>query len=191
MVLPITAYGHHTLKKVGEDITKDYEGLSTLIEDMFETMYFSKGVGLAAHQVNRPIRLFVIDPTPFAEDFPEVENISKKVFINAHITKEEGEEKDFEEGCLSVPGISEVVKRRSIIYMSYYDENFNYHEDVKFEGVMARIIQHEYDHIEGKVFIERLSNLKRILLKGKLRDISTGIADVAYKMILPRKKGRR
>jgi peptide deformylase len=191
MVLPITAYGHSTLKKVGEDISKDYEGLNTLIDDMFETMYFSKGVGLAAHQINRPIRLFVIDPKPFGEDHPDVQDISKKVFINAYITIEEGEEEEFEEGCLSVPGIIEAVKRKSVVYISYYDEEFEYHEEERFEGVMARIIQHEYDHVNGKLFVEKLSNLKRLLLKGKLRDITTGIADVAYKMILPRKKGRR
>lgn len=190
MILPITAYGHPTLKKVGEDITKDYPELDKLIEDMFETMYYSKGVGLAAHQINRPIRLFILDPTPFQEDYPEL-NAERKVFINAHITKEEGEDRDFEEGCLSVPGITESVKRKSVIYMSYYDENWNYHENIRFEGVLARIIQHEYDHIDGKLFIEHLPNLRRLLLKGKLRDISTGTADVAYRMILPRKKGKR
>ena len=190
MILPITAYGHATLKKVGEDITKDYPDLDKLIEDMFETMYYSKGVGLAAHQINRPIRLFVLDPSPFHEEYPEVDQ-KRNVFINAYITKEEGEEKDFDEGCLSVPNITESVKRKPVIYMSYYDENWNYFEDVKFEGILARVIQHEYDHIEGKLFIEHLPNLKRLLLKGKLRDISTGTADVAYKMILPRKKIKR
>jgi len=190
MILPITAYGHPTLKKVGEDISKDYPQLDKLLEDMFETMYFSKGVGLAAHQINKPIRLFIIDPTPFHEDYPEVE-AQRFVFINAYITKKEGEEIDFEEGCLSVPGISESVNRHSIITMSYYDENWKYHEDIKFEGVLARIIQHEYDHTDGKLFVEHLPNLRRLLLKGKLRDISTGKADVAYKMILPRKKGKR
>lgn len=187
MILPITAYGHPTLKKVGEDITKDYPDLDKLISDMFDTMYNSKGVGLAAHQINKAIRLFIIDPAPFKEDFPELDD-KKRVFINAYIEQEEGEELEFDEGCLSVPGISEPVTRKSVVYMSYYDENFNYHENVKFDGVLARIIQHEYDHIEGKVFIEHLPNLKRLLLKGKLRDISTGKADVAYKMILPRKK---
>ena len=117
MILPITAYGHPTLKKVGEEIRKDYENLDTLIEDMFETMYFSKGVGLAAQQINRAIRLFIVDPTPFSEDNPEPEGL-KKVFINALITKREGEDTDFEEGCLSVPGINEIVKRKSIIYLS-------------------------------------------------------------------------
>lgn len=190
MILPITAYGHATLKKVGEEIRKDYENLDSLIEDMFETMHATNGVGLAAHQINRPIRLFIIDPSPIGDDHPELKGI-KKVFINAYITKEEGEENDFEEGCLSVPGINEVVRRKSIIYISYYDEEFNYHENERFDGIMARIIQHEYDHTEGKVFIERIPNFKKMLLKGKLRDISTGDADVAYRMILPRRKGKR
>lgn len=190
MILPITAYGHPTLKKVGEEISKDYPDLDKLLEDMFETMYYSKGVGLAAHQINKPIRLFIIDPTPFHDDYPEVEP-ERRVFINAYITNREGEEVDFEEGCLSVPGIHEPVRRPSEISISYYDENWKYHENEKVDGILARIIQHEYDHTEGKLFIEHLPNLKRILLKGKLRDISNGTADVEYKMILPRKKGKR
>ncbi len=190
MILPITAYGHPTLKKVGEDIRQDYENLNTLIEDMFETMYFSKGVGLAANQINKAIRLFIVDPTPLSKDNPELEGL-KKIFINARITKEEGEITDFEEGCLSVPGINEVVKRKSTIYLSYYDEDFNYHENERFDGILSRIIQHEYDHIDGIVFIERIPNFKKLLLKGKLRDISTGNTDVKYRMILPRRKGRK
>jgi peptide deformylase len=191
MILPITAYGHSTLKKVGEDIRQDYEGLGPLIENMFETMYYSKGVGLAAHQVNKAIRLFLVDPTPFAEDNPELK-CEKNVFINAYITKREGEITEFEEGCLSVPGIHETVKRPSVIHMSYYDENFNYVENKIFEGMMARIIQHEYDHIEGIVFVEHIPNFKKLLLKSKLRDISIGKADVDYKMLIPKKKkGRR
>ncbi len=190
MILPITAYGHQTLKMIGEEIDKDYENLDILIENMFETMYNSNGVGLAAHQINKPIRLFIIDPTPFSKDKPELKGI-KKVFINAYITKEDGEITDFEEGCLSVPGIHENVKRKSTIYMSYYDEKFNYYENEKFEGTLSRIIQHEYDHIEGKVFVERLPNFKKILMKTKLRNISTGKADVDYKMIIPRKKKGR
>ena len=141
MILPITAYGHQTLKKIGEEINKDYENLDTLIEDMFETMYFSKGIGLAAQQINRAIRLFVIDPTPYSDDYPELKDF-KKVFINARITKDEGEEVDFEEGCLSVPGINEKVKRKSVIYLSYYDEEFNFHENVRFDGLLSRVIQH-------------------------------------------------
>lgn len=187
MILPITAYGHPTLKKTGEEISKDYPELDKLIEDMFETMYYSNGVGLAAHQINRAIRLFVLDPAPFQEGYPDIEP-DKRVFINAYITNREGEEVDFEEGCLSVPGIHEPVRRPTSITISYYDENWEYHENEKIDGILARIIQHEYDHTEGMLFIEHLPNLKRILLKGKLRDISTGKADVDYKMILPRKK---
>jgi peptide deformylase len=190
MILPITAYGHSTLKKVGEEINKNYEDLYLLIENMFETMYYSKGVGLAAHQVNKSIRLFITDPTPFAEDNPDLV-LEKKVFINAYITNREGEITEFEEGCLSVPGIHETVKRPSVINISYYDENFNYVENEVFDGMMARIIQHEYDHIEGKVFVEHIPNFKKLLLKSKLRDISNGKADVDYKMILPKKKKGR
>lgn len=190
MILPVTAYGHPTLKKVGEEITNDYPDLDKLIDDMYETMYHTVGVGLAAHQINRAIRLFVIDPSPYKNEMPELEGM-KKVFINAYITKTDGESVGFEEGCLSVPGINENVMRPSIIYVSYYDQDFNYHEDVRFEGMLARIIQHEYDHIDGKVFIERLPNIRRMLLKGKLRDISAGKVNVAYRMLFPKKKNKR
>lgn len=185
-MLPITAYGHPTLKKVGVDIDKDYPGLEQLIEDMFETMYHTRGVGLAAHQINRAIRLFVIDATPYGEDYPEAVDF-KKVFINAKITSFEGDDWEMEEGCLSVPGINEFVKRKTVVKITYYDENFEKHEEV-YDGIAARIIQHEYDHIDGKVFIERLPHLKKILLKRKLHDISIGISPAEYKMILPRKK---
>lgn len=185
-MLPITAYGHPTLKKVGVEIDKDYPGLEQLIKDMFETMYNSRGVGLAAHQINRAIRLFIIDATPYEEDYPEAKDF-KKVFINAQITSFEGDDWEIEEGCLSVPGINEFVKRSTIVKVTYYDENFEKHEE-SFEGIAARIIQHEYDHIEGKVFIERLPHIKKILLKRKLNDISIGISPAEYKMILPRKK---
>ncbi|MCF6170687.1 MAG: peptide deformylase [Bacteroidales bacterium] len=190
MMLPITAYGHPVLKKKGEEISEDYPGLHQLIEDMFETMYHSKGVGLAAHQINRAIRLFVIDATAFADEYPETEGF-KKVFINAEIVEEEGEEWEREEGCLSVPGINEYVSRKPVVYVSYYDENFNFHERERFEGMRARIVQHEYDHTDGIVFIERLPHFKKLLLKRRLKDISTGKADVAYRMLLPRKKGKR
>jgi len=190
MMLPITAYGHPTLKKKGEEITKDYPELEKLISDMFETMYHSNGVGLAAQQVNKAIRLFVIDATPYAEQDKSCENF-KKVFINARITKEEGKEWEFEEGCLSVPNINEYVKRKPVIYISYYDEDWNYHENEKYDGIKARIIQHEYDHTEGIVFIERLPNIRKVLLKRKLNDISTGKINPGYKMIFPRKKVRK
>jgi len=158
-MLPITAYGHPTLKKKGEEIDRDYPGLEKLIEDMFNSMYESNGVGLAAQQVNRAIRLFLVDATPFAEEYPEAVDF-KRVFINAQIIREEGEEWEFEEGCLSVPGINEYVSRKPVIYMSYFDKDFNFHEEERFEGIQARIMQHEYDHTEGILFVDRLPALK-------------------------------
>ncbi len=187
MMLPITAYGHPILKKKGEEITKDYPGLQQLIADMFETMYESHGVGLAAQQVNRAIRLFIVDASPYAEEYPEAEGF-KKVFINAQIVRREGELWEFEEGCLSIPGINEYVSREPVIYMSYYDENFNFHKEEKFEGIPARIIEHEYDHNEGILFVEKIPNFKKILLKRKLNDITTGKFKPAYKMLYPKKK---
>jgi len=187
-MLPITAYGHPTLKKKGEEINKDYPNLSELINEMFETMYNSRGVGLAAHQINKPIRLFVIDATPYSEEFEEADGF-KKVFINAQIHSYEGEEWEMEEGCLSVPGINEFVKRKSKISMTYYDENWVKHEET-YEGMLGRIIQHEYDHTEGIVFVEKLPQIKKMLLKRKLNDISSGKSPADYKMIYPRKKGR-
>ncbi len=186
-MLPITAYGHPTLKKKGEEIDENYPDLKELIENMFETMYESNGVGLAAQQVNRAIRLFLVDATPFEPDYPEAKDF-KKVFINAQMISQQGEEWEFEEGCLSVPGINEYVSRKPVIYMSYYDENFIFHEKEKFEGIQARIMQHEYDHTDGIVFIERLPNFKKVLLKRKLNDITTGKFKPAYKMLYPRKK---
>lgn len=188
-MLPITAYGHPTLKKVGEEINKDYPGLEQLIQDMFETMYHSKGVGLAAHQINRAIRLFIIDASLYGEEYEEAKDF-KKIFINAKITSFEGDDWEVEEGCLSVPGINEFVKRKSIITITYYDENFEKHEET-YDGMLSRIIQHEYDHTEGTVFIERLPQIKKMLLKRKLNDISTGKSTADYKMIYPRKKGKR
>lgn len=189
-MLPITAYGHPTLKIKGEEIREDYPDLDQLIEEMFETMYTAEGVGLAAHQINRAIRLFIIDASPFAEEHPELEGF-KKVFINAKIINEEGDEWDFEEGCLSVPGIREYIRRKPVVYLNYYDENWNYHENERFDGIIGRVIQHEYDHTDGVVFVERLPHFKRVLLKSKLRDISTGKAEPNYKMIYPRLKKRR
>jgi peptide deformylase len=190
MMLPITAYGHPTLKKKGEEISKDYPNLDKLIDDMFETMYQSNGVGLAAHQINKAIRLFVVDASPYGEQDVSC-NEFKKVFINAIITNEEGKEWEFEEGCLSVPGINEYVKRKPVIYISYYDDEWKYHENERYEGIIARIIQHEYDHTEGVVFIERLPNIRKVLLKRKLNDITSGKIKPSYKMIFPRKKNKR
>ena len=185
MILPIVAYGDPVLKKVAEEIDSDYPGLEKLIADMFETMYSSKGVGLAAPQINKSIRLFIIDASPFADEYPELEGW-KKTFINPRILEEEGEEWDFNEGCLSIPGIREDVERKPDLILEYEDENFELHEE-KFDGIIARVIQHEYDHLEGILFTDHLSPLKKRLLKGKLNDISKGIVDVNYKMKFPKR----
>jgi peptide deformylase len=188
MIFPIVAYGHPVLRKVAQDIGPDYPGLKEFIDDMFETMYKSDGVGLAAPQVNRSIRLFVIDASHFAEQQPEL-NGFKKAFINAHITEESGEEWIFNEGCLSVPEIREDVSRKPRIRIEYDDENFVHHDEF-YEGIAARIIQHEYDHLDGIMLVDRISPLRKMLLKRKLNDISTGNIDVSYKMIFPGKKGK-
>ncbi|MGE0636970.1 MAG: peptide deformylase [Bacteroidia bacterium] len=185
MILPIVAYGDPVLKKVAEEIDPDYPGLEKLIADMYETMYSSKGVGLAAPQIGKSIRLFVIDASPFADEYPELEGW-KRTFINPQILEEEGEEWDFNEGCLSIPGIREDVERKPELILEYEDENFELHEE-KFDGVIARVIQHEYDHLEGILFTDHLSPLKKRLLKGKLNDISKGIVDVNYKMKFPKR----
>ena len=188
--MPILAYGHPNLRKVAEDIDVKYPDLDKLLENMFETMYASNGVGLAAPQVNRPIRLFMVDASPYAEEIPEL-NGFKKVFYNAQIIKEEGEEWAFNEGCLSVPKINEDVKRKPRIKMQYYDQDWNYQEE-EFEGVIARIIQHEYDHLEGVLFVDRVATIRKTMLRGKLNDIAKGKVKVDYRMIFPAmKKGRR
>lgn len=184
MILPIVAYGHPTLKKIAVDIEADYPELQALIENMFETMYAAVGVGLAAPQVNRSIRLFVIDATPFEEDHPETKEF-KKIFINARMVEKKGEELLMGEGCLSLPGMNEEVGRQPEITIRYQDENFEPREET-YQGILARIIQHEYDHIDGILYVDRLPPLKKMLLKGKLRDISEGKVDVDYRMIFPR-----
>ena len=155
---------------------------------MFETMANAKGVGLAAPQVGKSIRLFIVDGSPFAEgdEHPELKDF-KKVFINAKILEEKGEEWKYNEGCLSIPKIREDVVRKPAIRIKYMDENFKVHEEA-FTGIPARIIEHEYDHIEGKLFIDRIKPLRRTLLKGRLNDISKGNVDVDYKMKFPLKK---
>lgn len=191
MILPIVAYGDPVLKKLSREINGNYPNLKQLIADMFETMYNAKGVGLAAPQVGLSIRLFVIDASGFAEgeDKEKYGHLKdfKKVFINAHIVEESGDEWDFEEGCLSIPGIREAVDRQPEVVLQYYDENLVFHEE-KFTGIPARIIQHEYDHIEGILFTDHLNPLKRRLLKRKLNDISIGKVDVNYKMKFSGKK---
>ncbi len=193
MNLPILAYGDPLLRKKGKEIEKDYPGLPELIANMKETMISSNGVGLAAHQVGRPIRLFVINASPFA-DMEELDDGEReflknfdRVFINAKITKEEGEEWVFNEGCLSVPNINEDITRKEIITIEYVDENFKPKKEV-LNGLAARIVQHEYDHTEGIIFTDKLSSLKKRLLKKKLNNISKGKIDVAYRMRFPNLK---
>ena len=185
MVLPIAVYGNPVLKKIAQDINKTYPELNKLIENMWETMYKSEGIGLAAPQVNASIRLFLVDASPLEEDDPTVKDF-KRVFINAYITERLGEEKLYNEGCLSVPNLREDVKRFTKIRMKYCDENFVEHDDY-FEGTQAWIIQHEYDHIEGRVFIDNVSAIKRRLMKRKLSEISKGMVDHDYKMKFPLK----
>lgn len=189
MVLPIVAYGHPTLRKVSVGIEKDYEGLDDLITDMFETMYDSEGVGLAAPQVNKNIRLFIVDASPYEKDNPDLRDF-KKVFINPVIVEEDGIEWEFNEGCLSIPDIREEVVRKPRVRIQYYDREFNFHDEV-YEGVTARIIQHEYDHLEGILFVDRISNLRKMLLRRRLNDISSGNIDVGYRMIFPAQKRKR
>ena len=185
MILPIIAYGDPVLKKVGKEIDQDYPGLEKLIANMLDTMYDASGVGLAAPQVNESVRLFVIDATPFADEDKELEGF-KKVFINPIIIKEEGSEWVFNEGCLSIPGIREDIHRKPKITIEYYDEKFNLKEEV-YEGMAARIIQHEYDHIEGVLFTDRIKPLRKRLLNGKLKNIAKGNVEVDYKMKFPLK----
>lgn len=193
MILPIVAYGHPVLRKVAEDITPDYPNLTKLIEDMWETMYGSSGVGLAAPQINKDIRLFVIDTVQMfnnMEDddkgkYPDSPGL-KQAFINAHITELDGEEWSYNEGCLSIPKIREDITRHETVTLEYMDENFQDHTQT-FTGLTARVILHEYDHIDGKLFIDHISPLKRKLMKGKLDDISKGKISVDYKMLFPKK----
>ncbi len=183
MILPVVAYGHPVLKKVAAEIGRDYPGLAQFIEDMWETMYQSDGVGLAAPQVNKSIRLFVIDTSPFAETYPEAKDF-KRVFINAQIYDESGDEWSFNEGCLSFPGLREDIFRKPVIRIRYVDDMFRPHDE-QYSGIMARVIQHEYDHIEGITMVDRISPLKKILLRRRLQDISSGQVEVHYKMIFP------
>jgi peptide deformylase len=188
MILPIVAYGSPVLKVKGEELPADYPQLKQLIEDMFETMYEASGVGLAAPQINKSIRLFIVDGSPFSDEDPDMEDF-RKVFINPIILEENGEEWDFNEGCLSIPHIREDVSRKPKIRIRYQDEDFNTLEE-EFEGTKARIIQHEYDHIEGVLFTDYLGGIKKRLLKGKLNDIAKGNIKVDYRMKFPMKKGR-
>ncbi|HLW39585.1 MAG TPA: peptide deformylase [Brumimicrobium sp.] len=197
MILPIIAYGDPVLKKEAEEIDKDYPNLKELLKDMWETMYSSSGVGLAAPQIGKSIRLFIVDTTPFADEEGEEPDPRaagcdgfKKVFINPIIEEESGEEWAFEEGCLSIPNIREDVYRKEKVVISYYDENFKLKEET-YEGYRARVIQHEYDHLEGVLFTDYLSALKKRLLSKKLTNISKGQVDVNYRMKFPVLKKKR
>ena len=192
MILPIVAYGSPVLRTVAKNITPDYEGLTKLIDDMWETMYASNGVGLAAPQVNRDIRLFIIDSGQIFEGMDAGERKEyadapgmKQVFINARIKELVGDEWSYNEGCLSIPKIREDVAREEEVIIEFEDEHFQPHTKT-YNGITARVILHEYDHIEGKLFIDHLKPLKRKLLKGKLDDISKGKVKVDYKMVFPR-----
>lgn len=193
MTLPIVAYGDPVLRKVAEDITPDYPGLSKFIEDIWETMYASNGVGLAAPQVNKSIRLFAVDSEQMFANMDEKEKQEfddapgiKRIFINAQVVDLDGDEWAYNEGCLSIPKIREDVKRQETVTIRYVDENFEAREET-FTGLTARVILHEYDHIEGKLFIDYMSPFKRKLIKGKLNDISKGRVNVDYKMVFPDK----
>ena len=187
MLLPIVAYPHPVLKKVAAEIDPDYPDFEQFLSNMWETMYYADGIGLAAPQVNHSVRLFVIDASILSQhQFLEAAGF-KKTFINAEIYKEEGEDVFHKEGCLSFPGLYEDIMRKSVIHINYFDENFEEHDE-KYDGIISRIIQHEYDHIKGVTMVERISSLKRILLKRKLKNIADGNVKVHYKMIFPKNK---
>ncbi len=195
MIIPIYGYGEPVLRQVGKEITPEYPNLNDVIANMFETMYYACGVGLAAPQVGLGIRLFIIDTEPFSESEDlskeEQEQLKgfKRVFINAKMLKEEGEEWGFNEGCLSIPDVREDVYRNEKITIEYCDENFVTKTEV-FDGLIARVIQHEYDHIEGILFTDKISMLKKTLIKKKLQNIMDGKARPDYKMKFANKKGR-
>jgi len=196
MILPIVAYGTPVLRKKATEISEDYPKLKELLENMYETMYGAFGVGLAAPQIGLPIRIFLVDASPFAEDdvLDDDERAFlknfKQTFINAKILEEDGDEWVFNEGCLSIPDVREDVFRKPNITIEYYDENFKKHTKT-FSGLAARIIQHEYDHIEGILFTDKLSSFKKRLIKGKLTNISKGKITVDYRMRFPEMKKKR
>ena len=196
MILPIVAYGDPVLKKRATEISKDYPNLEQIIANMYETMYGAHGVGLAAPPVGLSIRLFLVDTAPFSDDdsyTPEEQaelNAFKRTFINAKILEESGEEWNFNEGCLSIPNVREDVSRCPKIKIEYQDEDFKTHIE-EFEGLIARVIQHEYDHIEGVLFTDKVSSLKKRLLKGKFTNISKGKTNVDYRMRFPNSSKKR
>ena len=196
MILPIIAYGYPVLRKLGKSIDKEYQALESLLENMFETMYGAKGIGLAAPQIGLPIRIFIVDATPFKDD-EELEleernflSTFKQVFINAQIIDETGDEWVFNEGCLSIHDVREDVFRNETVKIEYLDEKFEKHTK-EFSGIAARIIQHEYDHIQCILFTDKLSSLKKRLIKGKLANISKGKIRIDYRMRFPHMKKKR
>jgi len=193
MILPIVAYGDPVLKREGEEIDENYPNLKELIDNMFETMENAQGVGLAAPQIGLGIRLFIVDTSPFVDEEETDSEMLKlkdfrKVFINQSSSKEEGEKWNFNEGCLSIPGIREDVARQPTITIEYMDENFELKEE-QYDGLIARVIQHEYDHVDGVLFTDRLNPIRKQFLKKRLDNISKGIVDIDYKMKFP--KARR
>lgn len=184
MIYPVYIYGHPVLRRKSVDIDKDYEGLDEFIENMFDTMYKAEGVGLAAPQVGKNIRLFVMDGTIYEDEEPDLAD-SKQVFINANIIERDGELVPMNEGCLSIPNIREDVDRESRIRIQYYDADWNFHDEV-MEGFKARIIQHEYDHLDGILFTDKVSPIRRRLLKGKLSAMSKGKFNADYKTVIAR-----
>ena len=190
MKLPIVAYGDPVLRKKATDFApEEIAGLKQLVADMFETMYNARGVGLAAPQVGLAKRLFVIDATPFDDEEPDLKDF-KKAFVNAQILEETGEEWSFNEGCLSIPDVREDVMRKPNILIRYYDENWQLHEE-EVTGFPARVIQHEYDHIEGKLFTDKLGLLRKQMLKSRLDNISKGKVSTDYKMRFPKQNKKR
>ena len=183
MTYPIYVYGHPVLRKVAQDIDRNYPELEKFIADMFETMYKSDGLGLAAPQVGRSVRLFVIDGEPLAEDHPEMKDF-KQAFINPKVAERKGMKVPMNEGCLSLPGLHEEIDRESEIRIKYYDQQWNFRDEV-YTGYKARVVLHEYDHLDGILFPDRLSPLRRRLIKGKLNDISKGKFDATYRTVLP------
>jgi peptide deformylase len=189
MILPVTAYGHPVLRKKATPIDKDYPDLDKFINDLWETMYKTDGVGLAAPQVNRSIRVFAIDAAPFVSNYPEAEGF-KKLFINAEILERDGEDLSYQEGCISIPDIHEDVVRKTKVLMRWQDENWEQHEEW-IEGINARVVQHEYDHLEGILFTDHLSSLRKMVLKRKLSDIAHGRVNPGYRMLFPQLKRKK
>jgi peptide deformylase len=186
MTYPIYVYGMPVLRKKAADIDQDHKELDQLISDMYDTLYHADGVGLAAPQIGESLRLIVVDGTTMNNEQDPALKDFKKVFINPYIIEEESDEWEFNEGCLSLPNIREDVKRKSRIRLQYYDQEFKFHDEF-LEGVQARILQHEVDHLNGILFVDRLQPLKKRLLNGKLKDISKGKTEVNYQIVFPKK----